>query len=451
MKKIISFFKGVARFFDRYIIMPITRLIYRITKNIGIPNKKFETWLSKPSTLLFISLFIAIFAFIIVDQKIINFSNQSAEVLRDQKVSVTYNEEQYVIEGLPEKVDVTLIGSKADLYIAKQSAVGNVSVDLTNLKPGTHKVNIKYDLGKSDIDYSVNPSVANVVIYEKKSDIRTLSYDVVNSDKLSNTLVVNSVALDTDEVTIRGAEYKIKQVATVKALIDVSDITNKSAGKQVLSDVNLKAYDSNGDIVDVEFVPEKISAEVELSSPSKKVPLNFVPTGTMISGKSIGGYTFSKNNVTIYGDSATLEAIDSVDVVVNISNIKSDMTLKAEIKKPSGVKSLSDNYVTVSLTVTESSSNPVRFNVPLTGINLAPGLVAQPDGEDNATITVEAQGASQILSSLDKSDITVYVDLQGLEPGKYTKPVLVKGSNPLATYKALRTEATIIITEKPNN
>ena len=448
MKKIIKFFKGVAHFFDRCVIMPITRLIYKITKNINVPNRKFETWLSKSSTLLFISLFTAIFLFIVIDQKIINFSNQSAEVLRDQKVSVTYNEEQYVVEGLPETVDVTLIGSKADLYIAKQTAVGGVSVDLTGLKPGNHKVNIKYDLGKSEIDYSVNPSVANVTIYEKKSDTRTLSYDVVNSDKLSNTLVVNSVVLDTDEVTIRGAEYKIKQVATVKALIDVANITNKSAGKQTLNDVNLKAYDSNGNVVEVEFVPEKISAEVELSSPSKKVSLNFVPTGTMTRGKSIGGYTFSQNSITIYGDNDTLDAIDTVDVVVDVSKVNSDTTFKAEIKKPSGVKSLSENYVNVTLTVTDSSSEPVRFNIPLTGINLAPGLTAQPVGDDNAFITVEAQGASSVLSSIDASDITVYVDLSGLEPGTYTKEVIVKGANPLATYKAKRTEATVIITKK---
>lgn len=448
MKKIIRFFKGVAHFFDRYVIMPITRLIYKITKNFNIPNKKIEAWLSKSSTLLFISLFIAIFIFIVVDQKIISFSNQSAEVLRDQKISVIYNDEQYVIEGLPESVDVTLIGSKADLYIAKQSAAGGVNVDLTGLKPGTHKVNIRYDLGKSDIDYSVNPSVATVIIYDKKSDVRPLSYDVVNSDKLNNTLVVNSVKLDTDEVTIRGSEYKIKQVATVKALIDVANITNKVAGKQTLNDISLKAYDSDGDVVEVEFVPEKISAEIELSSPSKKVPLNFVPTGTMTRGKSIGAYTFSQNNVTIYGDNDTLDKIDTVDVVVDISKVNSDTTFKAEIKKPSGVKSLSDNYVNVTLTVTNASSEPVRFNIPLTGINLAPGLTAQPVGEDNAFITVEAQGASSVLSAIDASDITVYVDLSGLDEGTYTKEVIVKGANPLATYKAKRTEATVVITKK---
>ena len=448
MKKITNFFKAIFKFFDKYVIIPITRLIYKITKNISVPNKKFETWLSKSSTLLFISLFIAVFAFIAVDQKIINFSNQSAEVLRNQKVSVTYNEEQYVVEGLPETVDVTLIGSKADLYIAKQSAVGGVSIDLTGLKPGTHKVTIKYDLGKSNIDYSVNPSVANITIYDKKSDTRTLTYDVVNEDKLNDTLVVSSVTLDNTEVTIRGAEYQIKKVASVKALIDVGNINNKAAGKQTINDITLKAYDSNGNIVDVEFVPSKISAEIELSSPSKKVSLNFVPTGTMAIGKSISAYAFSTNTITIYGDSEVLDKIDNIDVLVDVSKINSDTTEKVEIKKPNGVKSLSDNYVYVTLSVTDSSSEPVRFNVPLTGINVGPGLSAQPIDTDNAFITVEAQGASAVLSSIDESDITVYVDLDGLGPGTYTKEVIVKGSNPLATYKAKRTEATVIITQK---
>ena len=216
-----------------------------------------------------------------------------------------------------------------------------------------------------------------------------------------------------------------------------------------MNDVSLKAYDSNGNVVEVEFVPDKISAEVELSSPSKKVSLNFVPTGTMTRGKSIGAYTFSQNSVTIYGDNETLDSIETVDVVVDISKVNSDTTFKAEIKKPSGVKALSDNYVTVSLTVTDSSSEPVRFNnVPLTGINLAPGLSAQPVGDDNAFITVEAQGASSVLSSIDKTDITAYVDLNGLDEGTYTLPVQVKGTNPLATYTAKRTEATIVITKK---
>lgn len=443
-----GFFKGLFNFFDRKIIMPITKLIYKVTKKASIPNKKFETWLSKSSTLLFLSLFISIAIFIVVDQKIITFSSQSAEVFKDQLVNVIYNEEQYVVEGLPETVDVTLIGSKADLYIAKQSSNSAVTVDLTGLTPGTHKVNIEYEQGRSNIEYSVNPSVATVIIYKKVSDTRPISYDIINNNKLSNTLIVSDVKLSVDEVTIRGAEYKINQVASVKALIDVESLSKKESGTHILNDVSLKAYDNAGNVVDVEFVPSKIDAEINLSSPSKKIPLNFIPKGNLATGKAIGSYSFSQNEVVIYGDSDVLSKINSLDVSVDVSNLSSDSSFKVEIKKPTGVKSVNINYVTVSLNITDSSYQPIKFSVPLTGINVGEGLIAQPIDNDNGFITVEVQGASSVLSSIDESDITAYVDLSGLSEGTYTKEVIVKGNNPLAIYKTKRIEATVIISKK---
>lgn len=448
MTKLTNFFKNIFNLVDKFIIMPITRLIFKIRKKLNFPNKKFETWLSQPTTLLFLSLFISFVIFVVVDQKIISFSSQTAEVFKEQTVNIIYNEEQYVVEGLPETVDVTLIGNKADLYIAKQSSTGGVMVDLTGLTTGTHKVNIEYDHGHKGIEYSVNPSMATVIIYEKVSDTRDLSYDIVNNNKLDNKLIVNGVKLSADEVTIRGAEYKIEQVATVKALIDLDNLTQKEAGTQTLNDITLKAYDSKGNVVDVEFVPSKIDAEIDLASPSKTVPLNFAPKGTLAAGKAIGGYTFSQNEVTIYGDSETLNKVNSLDVVVDISNLTNDASFKTEIKKPSGIKSVSVNYITVDLNITDSSSEPVKFSIPLDGINLGEGLVAQPIDNENGLITVEVQGASSVLSLIDETDIKVQIDLEGLSEGIYTRKIIVKGANPLAIYSAKRTEATVEISKK---
>lgn len=448
MKKIINFFKLVFNTFDRCIIMPITRFVFNLTKMFSKPNKKIETWLSKSTTLLFLSLILSISIFIVVDKKIISFSSQSAEVLKEQIINVKFNEEQYVVEGLPDSVDVTLIGSKADLYIAKQSANNGVTVDLTGLTPGTHKVDIEYEQGLSGIEYSVNPSVATVIIYKKVSDTRELNYDLVNTEKLDNTLIVNNVKLNVDEVTIRGAEYKIEQVTTVKALIDLEQLSEKKAGTQTINDIELKAYDVKGNVVDVEFVPAKVNAEIDLASPSKVVPLNFVSKGNLATGKAIGKYSFSQNEITIYGDSETLENIKGIDVEVDVSDIKENSTFKVEIKKPNGIKTMSVNYITVELDITDSSSEPIKFDIALTGMNVGEGLIAQPVDNDNGFITVEVQGASSVLSSIDKSDIMVYVDLEGLTEGTYTKEIIVKGSNPLAIYKVKRTEATVIISKK---
>ena len=195
IKMIKRFIKKTSIFIDKKIVVPITKLVLLVTSKFDNNSRKFENLLSRNNTLLFISLFLAIVIFIVIDQKIIVFTDNAAEVLKNQPVTVIYNEEAYVVEGLPETVDITLIGSKTDLYIAKQSSSHEVTVDLNGLKPGTHKVNIEYNQNVGKIDYMVNPSSATVIIYQKVSETRTLSYDVLHQDNLDSKLLISTSAL----------------------------------------------------------------------------------------------------------------------------------------------------------------------------------------------------------------------------------------------------------------
>src|SRR5574344_1899734 len=129
MKSIIRFFRKIASFIDKKIVVPITKIILKITTKFDKSGKKVENWLTKTNTLLFISLFLSIAIFIMIDQKILVYTDSNAVVLKNQPVNVTYNSEKYVVEGLPETVDVTLIGTKTDLYIAKQSSAHDVTID----------------------------------------------------------------------------------------------------------------------------------------------------------------------------------------------------------------------------------------------------------------------------------------------------------------------------------
>lgn len=443
MKIIKRFVQNIGKVIDKVIVVPITKIIIKITGNNDISGKKFEKLLTKPTALLFISLFLAISIFIVVDQKLIRFKDSSAEVFKDQVVDVIYNEEAYVVEGLPETVDVTLIGSKADLYIAKQSSSHNVTVDLTGLEPGTHKVNIEYDQGLDDIEYSVNPSVATVIIYEKVSDSRTLTYDVLNESKLDSKFVIDDVKLSTDEITIRGPQYKIDEVAAVKALIDVTDLTTKNVGTQTIDNIKLKAYDKSGNVIDIEFVPSTISADVTISAPSKEVNLNFVPTGTMPFGKAISSYSFSNNKVTIYGPNDVINSINDIDIEVDISSLNEDTTIDIDVPKPSGVKSMSVNTIKINLAVTDVASKSNVYSVNITGVNVPEGMAAQPIDEDNGVIEVEVKGSKEVIDSIDVSDITAYVDLKGLNEGQHELFVKVKGTNPLVTYVPKKTKVKI--------
>ncbi|MCI8446030.1 MAG: hypothetical protein HFH31_00895 [Bacilli bacterium] len=436
MKALNSFFGKIWHLIDKKIIVPITKLILKFTGNFDRSEKRFENWLSRPTTLLFISLFLAIMIFIIVDQKILIFSESSAEVLKQQPVTAKYNEEAYVIEGLPETVDITLIGSKTDLFIAKQSPSYDVTVDLTGLKPGTHKVNIKYNqVTSTSLEYNVNPSTVTIYIYPKISRTKTLSIDLLNKDSLDSKLVVTDMSVTNDKVIVKGAEHQLNKVATVKALADVKNILKQEAGKTTLKDVPLKAYDENGNIIDVEIVPSKIDVDLTIASPMKEVPIRIVPKGTVAFGKSISTIESSENTVVVYGDESVVSELKYITVEVDVSELKENKQYKLGITKPVGITSMSVNNITVNIRLDDSSDKDVN-DVKIEYRNLAEGYTVQGLSESDIKVSVNIKGVKSVLDSITPEDITAYLDLSGYTEGTYEVEVNVEGSDTRVQYTA---------------
>lgn len=431
--KLTIFFHNLWKIIDRKIVLPITKLVVRISDSFDKSGRKLEMLLSKSTTLLFLSLFMAIVVFVIVDQKVLSFSENSAEILKEQKVNVVYNEEAYVVEGLPDTVDVTLIGRKADLYFAKQSPSHEITVDLSGLKPGTHKVNIKYNQALASIEYKVNPSVATVIIYPKVSETKTLTTDILNQDSLDNKLVIKKVNIDNDKVIVKGAEHQLAEVATVKALVDIKKLPTQEEGTITLKDIPLKAFDVDGKAVDVEIVPEKINADIEIDSPSKELPIQVIPKGDLSFGQAISSITTSETRVRVYGDESVLSELKYVPLEIDVSGLKSDHKYKMELTKPVGIKSMDVNNVTVNITLGKSTSRVVN-DIKIKTRNLADGYSVQGISEDDIKVAVTLKGVATVIDGISAEDITAYIDLKGYGEGTHEVPVEVEGTDPKVVY-----------------
>lgn len=440
-KKLSNLFHKIAKSFDKYIVVPITRLVLKITSSFDKSGHKLENILSKQTTLLFLSLFLAIGLFILVDQKILVLNTNGAEVFKNQKVEILYNEERFVITGAPETVDITLIGSKADLYIAKQSSKHNVKIDLTNIKePGTYKVDIEYDSGLSSIDYSVNPSQVTIVVYLKETRNQTLSYKVINADHLDSAVEISNVSLNVDQVVISGADFQLEKVATVEALIDVDKLTSTSQGTQKLEDIILKAYDKDGNVVDVEInTTAKVTAQVDITSSSRTVQLNFVPINEVPFGKAISSYSFSQETVVVYGPVDVLDELErtGINILVDVSKLTGDYSTTVEIPKPTGIKKLSINKIDVVVKITDSGE-PVTMTLKIDALYTPSGLKAGAARVDDVEVLVDIKGAKNIITNLRSTEIQAYVDLSGYTtPGTYDVPIQIKANTAnarLATY-----------------
>ncbi len=453
MKTVAKIFKNIISFFsriiDKLIVMPISKLVLMINKKFKKPGKKFENWLSHTNTLLFISLILAISIFIVIDQRILTYSESSAEVLTIDQVAVSYDEDNYVVEGIPESVDITLIGNKADLYIAKQSPTNEVVIDLWGLKPGTHKVDIKYDQLSENIRYSVNPSVATVVIYEKVSATKTLSVDLLNQDSLDARYIIDEVNATTDSTVIKGASYNVDKVATVKALVDINSLPNFELGEKIVVSAPLRAYDEAGNVVDVEISPARVDVELLIDSPSKQVPIQVIPTGSVVYNMGISNLIVNNNEntmVTLYGPSDVLSTIEYLPAYINVEGLSEDTQFKVNLERPSGVKFMSIDSVTVDVRLSNDISNVDIENVSISQINIGSNYGVTPIDFDS--VTVKLKGVTDIVNNITAEDINVYVDLKGLGVGTHEVSIIVSGSDPRVEYLPSVLKMNVRIYEK---
>ena len=446
-RKTFLFIKAIIRLIDKKIITPITKFILLITDKLSKRTDRFERWLVKKNTLIFISLLIAIIAFFAIDNKTISLVDSYAEVLYDQKVEAIYNTETYVVEGLPETVDVRLIGRKIDMYLAKQLSNGYVTVDISNLKEGNHKVALNYESNIESVDYNIDPSTVNISIYSKVSTTKTATIDTINQEVLDTKLSISNVTIDKTEIIIKGAEHTIKTVANVRALVDIQKLVDPTAGFMTLEDVPLIAYDTNGKVVDVEMVPSKVTATINIASPHKEVPIKVIPVGEVQFGKAISSISSSESKVVVYGSQNVIDKIEYFPIELDVDGLNTNKEFNVSLVSPEGVRELSIKNTKINVTLGEEVTKEIK-DVRIETTNLDSNYKAAAIGESSIKTNIIIKGTQAVLDTIDESKIKAIVDLSGYKEGDHEVEITVTGDDVKATYSPKTTKIKIRISKK---
>ena len=446
-RKVSLFFKAIGKLIDKKIITPITKFILKISEKLGTRTNKFEKWLVKKNTLILISLIMAIIIFIAVDKKSLILVDSYAEVLHDQKVEAVYNTEKYVVEGLPETADVTIIGKKMDMYLAKQLSKGTVNVDISNLKEGTHKVSLNYESVVDSVDYNISPSTVTVIISPKVSTTKTAIIDTINKDKLDPEYSISNVEINQEEIIVKGTEEMLKEVATIRVLVDASKLVEIEEGNTVIENIPLIAYNKNGKTVDVEMVPSKVDATISINSYYKEVPIKVIPKGEIQFGKAISSITTSETKITVYGDPDAINKIEYLPVEVDVTKLNSNKTFNVSLVAPQGIRKLSQSKTKVTVTLGEEESKEIE-DIMIETINLNDNYKAQ-SLEGKTTTNIVVKGTKEVLEKIDKSKIKAIIDLSKYtKEGDYDVPIVVSGDDNKVIYIPKTTKIKIRIKQK---
>lgn len=436
MSKII---KGLYNALDKFIIVPISRIVFNIQNALKRNGGFLDKILNRPTFLIYLSLILAVICFLLIDSKVILLVENNAEVITNVPVELKYNEEAYVVEGAPKEVDITLTGRKSDIYLAKQLGEFKVTLDLTDYtaSDSAHKVYFTYSKNIDNLTYKLDPSYVSVMIKNKVSSVSSVTYELINQDKLDATLSVKSVTLSKSEVVVKGSESALNKIAWIKALVDLNNSDLTEPGSYDLDNVLLVAYDNQGRILNnVEIVPSTLSATVILDSYSAPIPIEVKTTGKLVAGKSIASILVNNKkdfSVMVYGSEQEIANIKSIPVTINVDGLGADnaKTYTVTLTKPTGVRHMSETTVNLSLTFGNEQQKTVAITdikTPITSGSLTANIVG------NSEVNVICKGVSSVIEDIKPEDITAYVDLTGLGVGDHDVEVKIDNNNPLVTY-----------------
>lgn len=435
-KAIGRFFAAIYRVIDKIIVTPISRLIFNIREYLRSKNIKLDYIFNRPNFMIYVSLILAVVMFLLIDSRVITLVESEAEVITNVPVTVNYNEEAYVVEGIPEAVDIVLIGRKSDIYLAKQLGTNNVILDLSDYeaRESAYRVYLSYTKSIDSIDYKLDPSYVTVTIKDKISVTKDIDYDLINEQYLSEELSVESVELSRSEVVVKGSEDAINDIASVKALIDLSNEVLTNVGTYTVDDIRLVAYDAKGEVLDnIEIVPTTLSATITLDTYSKSVPLQVRTTGNLVTGKAIASILINNENsyaVTIYGDEEEITDISSVPVTINVDGegANSTRSYNVTITRPTGVRALSETNASITVTFGDEKQKEVEIS-NVSSRNLASGYTANIVGTESIVVIV--RGVQSVIDEIEASDINAYVDLTGYTAGEYDNvPIQIENDDP---------------------
>lgn len=392
-----------------------------------------------------VAVLIGLFLYLVINgEDTTVFTTQMQQSVSLDNISVISNvsESVYEIEGLPDTVSVIVRGESSDVQFASQQQSSlQVLADLEAFGEGTYEVTFQPVNFSDSVEVSIEPSTAVVTVKKKVANTFTVSYDYINMDKMDSSYSLSTPEFSQTEVIVKASEDTLSEVAFVKALINLDGVK-----ADFVQECILVAYDQNGDKISVDILPTSITTTVQVTQPSKEVPIVIQSEGDMSEGYAVESYSIDNETMTIYATEEVLATIEEVVVSVPVNKITSNTVITMPIMLPSGVTSGSVTTVSITLQVT-SSEEKTLSGVMIETLNVNDSFILSFEEEDSVDVLVSA--SEEIIDLIENSDLSVTIDLLGYDKsGTYTLPITITSDVQFAKFTLLLDSVKVKLEEK---
>lgn len=250
--------------------------------------------------------------------------------------------DKYYVAGAPETVKIEVEGAAALVTTAQNTKNFQVYADLTDLDVGEHQVKLKESGLNDGLTFKIIPERLDITIAKRA----TASHDVevtFNKSAIAEGYHTGKVSSSVDKVEISGRADAVWAVDRVIANVQMNRDTTESVNQSVV----LQAVDANGTPINVTISPQiaKVEIPIEAGEGNRDIPIKFVGENGNLDKFEISG---SMNEVRASGSVADLDVIKSLEVSIDLSDIKEETTKEIELKAPKGTK-LAEKKIQVTI------------------------------------------------------------------------------------------------------
>lgn len=406
-------------------------------KNIfQMEDSVVKSFFSNDNILKVVALISALLMFFAINGDGGSFSEyfSTSTTIENVPLEVVYDD-GYVITGLPETINVIVSGPDANVQAAQRKEdTLKATLEISVTEEGTKEIDASTITFSSIGDVNISPIVKSyeVEVQTKISKDIPVKVNYVNSDDLSEGVMLDSPDLSVDMVTVTGGSQDVSKIEEVKAIVDLGSI-NSAEGNSVVITAPLNAYDDQGVSVEsVELSQTTIDVTQKFTKNTIELPINYtftnLPTDQYVQlvcdqedvslCESTGGEgTVYKATTEVFGDREQIDQMTSgVEYRINFSSMNSNNNqVTATAVLPEGVYTSTPTQ-TVTVTLEEGVSKTLK-QIPVTFINLDSGLTAKVKDSKNAFIDVKVTGAKSTIDGIDGSNIQAVLDLSGYKVG----------------------------------
>ena len=339
---------------------------------------------------------------------------EGKSILTTERGMMLLSEDEY-------RVSITVSGNRQD--VSKINS-GNIQVvaDLSKIEePGEHKLTYNIilpgDVPSGAVSYQKDPDRITVEVARKKT--KEIPVVVTYTGDVPASYIKDTAALELDYsyVEITGPEEVVDQIQRANISIDCRGRT-----ESIYESFRFELQDMYCQPVDAVWITTDVS-EVKVYLPIvmvKQVPLAV----TLVDGGGASAETtklvIDPAQISISGSETALQALEELNLgIIDLAQITQDQELTFDITLPEGVTNVS-NLPTATVHLSFPKLATREFTITeFEQLNLAQGMVWETLTKQ---LTITVRGLKSEVQQLNPGDITVRLDLSGVENTSAVEP-----------------------------